>query len=161
MNPKEITTDQLRQELKQYDQFWGYKPSKTIALLDPKFERLPDDDAELLHELQPAAQEIVDWFKSKNPEKYKYLTIYTLGDIYRKNKGDCENFADWIRTFDQMLRVVDDSVELERDFFTIIIPHSSGGTHAIDWGVSVGGYHKFFEPQNFTILPKKNILAVT
>lgn len=152
MNPNEITAEQVRQQLRQWDSPfpWGYKPSKTIALLDRTYSMMP---------LQTfcgfavyAQRKISEFFGSPG----------SFNSIYTANLFDCENFSEAGVAFMKMRWAKENPDKKEPAVFRIVIKGKPN--HSIVIAFLTEGIH-FTDIQTGQIWSiasnRPNILAVT
>lgn len=150
-----ITSKEIRKYLKQYDSFFGHRPSKTAALLDPEYDVIPDN--ELMRWCERSAQCLVRFLRSKNNVKYKRLTASSLYRIYKPVASDCEDITGWSLSFFRMLWMLDGHKRNPAAFRVVI--NNEAGLHSIAW-IKTEFCWRSVEFQNLTIIPNQRILSV-
>ncbi len=142
MNQESITKDQIKKALKKWDEFWGYKPSKTIAILDPEFHVMT----------LAGAVPRIETAKEKIFSRIRYMP----------EVSDCENISMWCLSELKMQWAQDGIASLEPAWFRIVIDGKP--LHSIVMAFLREGIH-FIEFQTGEIWSIKDyrpkILAVT
>ena len=151
-----ITSNQIRQELRQWDSFLRRNVSGTQSILDPVFDVMPDRE-QLLKWCAKATQSVVDKFREFDPVAYAGLTKDTLYQLWEAKDRDCEDITMWAISFLQM------EWSLTHDnnpaMFRCVVQRENKKTHSVGLTRTVNGW-RFVEFQNLTVWEQDKVLAV-
>ena len=151
-----ITSNQIRQELRQWDSFLRRNVSSTQSILDPVFDVMPSRD-QLIKWCERATQGIVDKFRELDPAQYADLTKYTLHKLWERNDRDCDKITAWSITFLQ----IDWSLTHDNApaIWRCVVQRENKNTHSVGLARTANGW-RFVEFQNLTVWEQDNVLAV-
>lgn len=105
----EITSQKIRDQLKQFDSFFGFKPSKTRQLLDPVFQQITVPDFRWL--VNESNRYIAEFF-GVHPASVPLL--------WKQNSHDCDNFANQLVALSNMVWAKRAGETLQPAIFRII-----------------------------------------